>query len=86
MFESYFLVLMLTAAVLAGRRVLARPGDRHRAHPAPAELPLVGGDGDRSSSGAVLAGILLFWPQGLVGLWRFARRAMVTRGHGVAIG
>jgi len=32
----------------------------------------------------VLAGVLLFWPQGLVGLWRFARRAIVIRRQAVA--
>jgi hypothetical protein len=46
----------------------------------------VGGDGDKIILGSVLAGVLLFWPQGLVGLWRFARHAVVKRSRGVAEG
>ena len=83
MFESYFLVLMLTAAVLAGRRVLLGPVIGTALILLQQNYLSLGGDGDRSSSG-VLAGILIFWPQGLVGLWRLARRAIVTRGQAVA--
>ena len=84
MFESYFLVVMLTAAVLTGRRVLLGPVIGTAVILTQQNLLSVGGDGDKIILGAVLAGVLLFWPQGLVGLWRFARRAIVTRGQAVA--
>ncbi len=39
----------------------------------------VGGDGDKIILGAVLAGVLVFWPQGLIGLWQLARTAVRQR-------
>jgi branched-chain amino acid transport system permease protein len=86
MFESYFLVVMLTAAVLTGRRVLLGPVIGTAVILTQQNLLSVGGDGDKIILGAVLAGVLLFWPQGLVGLWRFAHRAIATRRQGVAAG
>ena len=70
MFESYFLVLMLTAAVLAGRRVLLGPVIGTALILLQQNYLSLGGDGDRIVLGLVLAGILIFWPQGLVGLLR----------------
>jgi branched-chain amino acid transport system permease protein len=84
MFESYFLVVMLTAAVLTGRRVLLGPVFGAAVILTQQNLLSVGGDGDKIILGAVLAGVLLFWPQGLVGLWRFARHTIVTRGRDAA--
>jgi branched-chain amino acid transport system permease protein len=79
MFESYFLVMMLTAAVLAGRRVLLGPVIGTAVILTQQNLLSVGGDGDKIILGAVLAGVLVFWPQGLIGLWQLARTAVRQR-------
>jgi branched-chain amino acid transport system permease protein len=73
MFESYFLVMMLTAAVLTGRRVLLGPVIGTAIILAQQNLMSVGGDGDKIILGAILAAILIFWPQGLVGILSLAR-------------
>lgn len=86
MFESYFLVMMLTAAVLTGRRVLLGPVVGTAVILIQQNLLSVGGDGDKIVLGAVLAGILVFWPQGLVGVWQLVRHAVATRGRGAAGG
>jgi hypothetical protein len=39
----------------------------------------VGGDGDKIILGAVLAAVLIFWPQGLIGLWQLGRRAVTAQ-------
>ena len=78
MFESYFLVMMLTAAVLVGRRVLLGPLIGTALILAQQNLLSVGGDGDKIILGAVLAGVLILWPPGLIGLWRL-RSARVRR-------
>jgi len=79
MFESYFLVLMLTAAVLTGRRVLLGPVVGTALILLQQNYLSLGGDGDRIVLGLVLAGILVFWPQGLVGLWQLAGRRRPAR-------
>jgi branched-chain amino acid transport system permease protein len=85
MFESYFLVLMLTAAVLAGRRVLLGPVIGTALILLQQNYLSLGGDGDRIVLGLILAGILIFWPQGLVGLWQLAtRRRRTARAQAVA--
>ncbi len=73
MFESYFLIVMLTAAVLTGRRVLLGPVAGTAVILTQQNLLSVGGDGDKIILGAVLAGILIFWPQGLIGVAELAR-------------
>ncbi len=73
MFESYFLVMMLTAAVLTGRRVLLGPVIGTAIILVQQNLMSVGGDGDKIILGAVLAAVLIFWPQGLVGILSLAR-------------
>jgi branched-chain amino acid transport system permease protein len=78
MFESYFLVMMLTAAVLVGRRVLLGPLIGTALILVQQNLFSVGGDGDKMILGAVLAGVLILWPPGLIGLWRL-RSARVRR-------
>ncbi len=77
MFEAYFLIVMLTAAVLTGRRVLLGPVVGTAVILTQQNLLSVGGDGDKIVLGAVLAAILIFWPQGLIGLWRVARQQLV---------
>ena len=72
MFEAYFLVLMLTAAVLTGRRVLLGPVVGTALILLQQNYLSLGGDGDRIVLGLALALILIFWPPGLVGLWRLA--------------
>jgi branched-chain amino acid transport system permease protein len=79
MFESYFLVVMLTAAVLTGRRVLLGPLVGTAIILTQQNLLSVGGDGDKIILGAGLAAVLIFWPQGLIGLWHRVRHAVRTR-------
>jgi branched-chain amino acid transport system permease protein len=70
MFETYFLVLMLTAVVLIGRRVLVGPLIGTAILIAQQNLFSLGGDWNKIILGAVLALVLIFWPAGLVGLFR----------------
>ena len=69
MFESYFLVLMLTAIVIVGRRLLLGPLIGTALIIVQQTFFSIGGDGDKIVLGAVLAAILLLWPRGLIGLW-----------------
>jgi branched-chain amino acid transport system permease protein len=69
MFESYFLVLMLTAIVIIGRRLLLGPLIGTALIIVQQTFFSIGGDGDKIILGTVLAAILLLWPKGLVGLW-----------------
>jgi branched-chain amino acid transport system permease protein len=74
MFETYFLVMMLTAVVLVGRRVLVGPLLGTGLLIAQQNLLSLGGDWNKIILGSVLALVLIFWPAGLVGLFRrFAR-------------
>lgn len=73
MFEAYFLVLMLTAAVLTGRRVLLGPVVSTAIVLMQQNFLSVGGDGDKIILGLVLGAVLIFWPQGLIGLWHGLR-------------
>jgi branched-chain amino acid transport system permease protein len=70
MFETYFLVLMLTAAVLIGRRILIGPLIGTAILIAQQNLLSLGGDWNKIVLGSVLALVLIFWPAGLVGLFR----------------
>ncbi|HZY54589.1 MAG TPA: branched-chain amino acid ABC transporter permease [Reyranella sp.] len=69
MFETYFLVLMLTAIVIVGRRLLLGPLIGTALIIVQQTFFSIGGDGDKIVLGSVLAAILLLWPRGLVGLW-----------------
>ena len=69
MFESYFLVLMLTAVVVVGRRLLLGPLIGTALIIVQQTFFSIGGDGDKIILGAVLAAILLLWPKGLIGVW-----------------
>jgi branched-chain amino acid transport system permease protein len=70
MFESYFLVMMLTAVVLVGRRILIGPLIGTSLLIAQQNLFSLGGDWNKIVLGSVLALVLIFWPAGLVGLYR----------------
>lgn len=73
MFESYFLVLMLTAIVIVGRRLLLGPLIGTALIIVQQTFFSIGGDGDKIVLGTVLAAILLLWPKGLIGLWELMR-------------
>jgi branched-chain amino acid transport system permease protein len=70
MFETYFLVMMLTSVVLIGRRILLGPLLGVAALIAQQNLLSLGGDWNKIILGAVLVVVLVFWPAGLVGLFR----------------
>jgi branched-chain amino acid transport system permease protein len=70
MFETYFLVMMLTAVVLVGRRILIGPLIGTGLLIAQQNLLSLGGDWNKIILGSVLALVLIFWPAGLVGLFR----------------
>jgi branched-chain amino acid transport system permease protein len=69
MFESYFLVLMLTAIVIVGRRLILGPLVGTALIIVQQTFFSIGGDGDKIVLGAVLAAILLLWPKGLIGVF-----------------
>ena len=69
MFESYFLVLMLTAIVIVGRRLLLGPLIGVSLIIVQQSFFSIGGDGDKIVLGAVLAAILLLFPKGMIGVW-----------------
>jgi branched-chain amino acid transport system permease protein len=70
MFETYFLVMMLTSVVLIGRRVLLGPLIGIAILIAQQNLLSLGGDWNKIILGSVLVVVLVFWPSGLVGLFR----------------
>jgi branched-chain amino acid transport system permease protein len=69
MFESYFLVLMLTAIVIVGRRLLLGPLIGTSLIIVQQTFFSIGGDGDKIVLGAALAAILLLFPKGMIGVW-----------------
>ena len=76
MFETYFLVMMLTAVVLVGRRILLGPLIGVGILITQQNLLSLGGDWNKIILGSVLAVVLIFWPSGLVGLFsRFGKNA-----------
>jgi branched-chain amino acid transport system permease protein len=75
MFETYFLVMMLTAVVVVGRRVLVGPLIGTAILIAQQNLLSLGGDWNKIILGSVLALVLIFWPTGLIGLLRRFGRA-----------
>jgi len=74
MFETYFLVMMLTAVVLVGRRILLGPLIGTALLIIQQNLFSLGGDWNKIVLGSVLTLVLIFWPAGLVGLFRRLRR------------
>ena len=67
---AYFLVLMLTSVVLVGRRILIGPLVGTALLIAQQNLLSLGGDWNKIILGSVLTLVLIFWPAGLVGLYR----------------
>jgi branched-chain amino acid transport system permease protein len=74
MFEAYFLVMMLTAVVLVGRRILLGPLIGTAVLIIQQNLLSLGGDWNKIVLGVVLAAVLIFWPAGLMGLFEHVRR------------
>ncbi len=68
--ETYFLILMLTAVVLIGRRQLLGPFAATALVLVQEKFFSLGGDVDKIVLGSVLVVILAFFPQGLAGLAR----------------
>jgi len=74
MFEAYFLVMMLTAVVLVGRRVLLGPLIGTAVLIVQQNLLSLGGDWNKIALGLVLAAVLILWPSGLMGVIDHIRR------------
>jgi branched-chain amino acid transport system permease protein len=74
MFETYFLVLMLTSVVLVGRRILLGPLIGTAILIAQQNLFSLGGDWNKIVLGSVLALVLIFWPSGLIGIFLKLRK------------
>ena len=79
MFETYFLVLMLTAIVIVGRRLLLGPLIGTALIIVQQTFFSIGGDGDKIVLGSVLAAILLLWPRGLAGIVNLVPSAPAKR-------
>jgi branched-chain amino acid transport system permease protein len=62
--------MMLTAVVLVGRRVLIGPLIGTAILIVQQNLLSLGGDWNKIILGSVLALVLIFWPAGLIGLFR----------------
>jgi branched-chain amino acid transport system permease protein len=79
--SPFFLLFMLTAVILPGRRLLLGPLVGAALLASQQELASFGGDADKIVLGGLLAAALLLSPDGLVGLWyRIARRGGRTVG------
>ena len=78
--ENYFLILMLTAVVLVGRRQLLGPLAATALVLVQEKFFSLGGNVDKIVLGAVLIVILGFFPQGLMGLLQPLRR-LLQRGR-----
>jgi branched-chain amino acid transport system permease protein len=84
MYDAYFLVIMLTAIIVVGNRVLLGPLIGVSIVLLQQDFLSVGGDGNKIILGFLLAAVLLVWPSGLVGFvellrrrWTLSRRAVV---------
>jgi branched-chain amino acid transport system permease protein len=79
LFDTYFLVLMLTAVILVGRRILLGPVVGTGILMAQKTFFSLGAYGDKLVLGAVLVLVLCVFPGGLASIrWRTARRAAAT--------
>jgi branched-chain amino acid transport system permease protein len=81
--SSFFLLFMLTAVILPGRRLLLGPLVGAALLTGQQQLASFGGDADKIVLGGVLASVLLLSPNGLVGIWhavvrRVRRQAQST--------
>jgi len=70
LFDTYFLVLMLTAVIVAGRRILLGPLIGMSLLLAQKNFASLGAYGDKVVLGAVLVAVLCLCPGGLAGLRR----------------
>ena len=71
-----FLLFMLAAVILPGRRLLLGPLVGAALLTAQQQLASLGGDADKIVLGGVLAVVLLASPTGLVGIWHAVRRRL----------
>jgi branched-chain amino acid transport system permease protein len=78
MYDAYFLVIMLTAIIVVGNRVLLGPLIGVAIVLLQQDFLSVGGDGNKVILGFLLAAVLLLWPSGLVGFADFLRRRWAT--------
>lgn len=69
LFETYFLVLMLTAVILSGRRILLGPLAGTAILMSQKAFFSYGGYFDKIVLGVVLISVLALYPRGLIGLW-----------------
>ena len=69
LFEAYFLVLMLTAVIIAGRRVLLGPLLGTALLISQKSFASLGAYGDKLVLGAILVAVLCYSPRGLAALW-----------------
>lgn len=74
MYEVYFLVVMLTAIIVVGRRVLLGPMIGVALILLQQNFLSIGGDGNKIVLGTVLVAVLVGWPKGLVSLATHFRR------------
>ena len=79
MYDAYFLVIMLTAIIVVGHRVLLGPLIGVSIVLLQQDFLSVGGDGNKLILGFVLAAVLILWPSGLVGFIELLRRRWVMR-------
>lgn len=79
LFDTYFLVLMLTGVILAGRRLLLGPLLGTALLVGQKSFFSLGAYGDKLILGTVLVGILCFCPKGLANLWRRRSHAAVEK-------
>jgi branched-chain amino acid transport system permease protein len=86
--SPYFLLFMLTAVILPGRRLLLGPLVGAAILTTQQQLFSFGGDADKIVLGGLLAAVLLLSPDGLIGLWRAVvnrvRPAKVSEAGGVS--
>jgi len=77
LFEMYFLIIMLTAAAIVGRRVLLGPVVGVALIVTQQNLFSLGGEIDKLILGTVLVVVLVVWPSGLVGVWHLVKRLVL---------
>jgi branched-chain amino acid transport system permease protein len=77
--DAYFLILMLTAVVLVGRRVLLGPLLATVLVLSQEKFMSLGGYADKIVLGSVLVATLAFFPGGLIGLFDRLRSALRAR-------
>jgi branched-chain amino acid transport system permease protein len=80
--SPFFLLFMLTAVILPGRRLLLGPLVGAALLTVQQELYSFGGDIDRIILGGALAAVLLLSPDGLVGIYRSVRQRSRRRSVG----